>query len=92
MDKATVNNIAKLARIKVSDAEMESLAGELTNIFEPFYRGSNVRSSRGYGFGLPMAYRIIRLHHGDIRISSQPGKGTLVTIRVPNLQGQRGLA
>ena len=34
MDKATVNNIAKLARIKVSDAEMESLAGELTNIFD----------------------------------------------------------
>ncbi len=34
MDKATVNNIAKLARIKVSDAETESLAGELTNIFD----------------------------------------------------------
>ena len=34
MDKATVNNIAKLARIKVSEAETESLAGELTNIFD----------------------------------------------------------
>ena len=78
--------------ILVADKGIGIPSGELTNIFEPFYRGSNVRSSRGYGFGLPMAYRIIRLHHGDIRISSQPGKGTLVTIRVPNLQGQRGLA
>ena len=34
MDKATVNNIAKLARIKVSESETESLAGELTNIFD----------------------------------------------------------
>lgn len=78
--------------ILVADKGVGIPTGELTNIFEPFYRGSNVRSSRGYGFGLPMAYRIVRLHHGDIRISSQPGKGTLVTIRVPNLQGQRGLA
>ncbi len=34
MDKATVNNIANLARIKISEAETESLAGELTNIFD----------------------------------------------------------
>ena len=34
MDKDTVLNIAKLARIKVSEAETESLAGELTNIFD----------------------------------------------------------
>jgi aspartyl-tRNA(Asn)/glutamyl-tRNA(Gln) amidotransferase subunit C len=34
LDKDTVLNIAKLARIKVSEAETESLAGELTNIFD----------------------------------------------------------
>jgi aspartyl-tRNA(Asn)/glutamyl-tRNA(Gln) amidotransferase subunit C len=34
LDKATVNNIAKLARIKVSESETESLADELTNIFD----------------------------------------------------------
>ena len=34
MDKATVINIANLARIKVSKSETESLAGELTNIFD----------------------------------------------------------
>lgn len=87
-----VLNDGKDILILVADQGIGIPPDELTNIFEPFYRGSNVRSSRGYGFGLPMAYRIIRLHHGDIRISSQPGKGTLVTIRVPNLQGQRGLA
>ncbi len=34
MDKATVKNIANLARIKVPEEKMDSLAGELTNIFD----------------------------------------------------------
>ncbi len=56
---------------------------ELKNIFEPFYRGSNVRDLEGFGFGLPLAYRIVKLHSGDIRVSSQIGKGTIVKIKLP---------
>ena len=56
---------------------------ELRNIFEPFYRGSNVRDVEGFGFGLPLAYRIIKLHSGDIRVSSQVNKGTIVKIELP---------
>jgi signal transduction histidine kinase len=57
---------------------------ELSNIFEPFYRGSNVRNLEGFGFGLPLAYRIIKLHSGDIRVTSQIDKGTIVKIKLPN--------
>ena len=32
LDKATVAHIAKLARIEISDTELEGLAGELTSI------------------------------------------------------------
>lgn len=56
---------------------------ELKNIFEPFYRGSNVRNVEGFGFGLPLAYRIITLHNGEIRVSSQENKGTIVKIKLP---------
>ncbi len=56
---------------------------ELKNIFEPFYRGSNVRDLEGFGFGLPLAYRIVKLHSGEIRVSSQIGKGTIVKIKLP---------
>lgn len=56
---------------------------ELKNIFEPFYRGSNVRNVEGFGFGLPLAYRIITLHNGEIRVSSQVNKGTIVKIKLP---------
>ena len=33
LDKATVSRIARLARIEVDDAQLETIAGELNNIF-----------------------------------------------------------
>lgn len=57
---------------------------ELKNIFEPFFRASNVRGIEGFGFGLPLAYRIIKMHSGEIRVLSQVEKGTIVKISLPN--------
>jgi len=57
---------------------------ELKNIYEPFFRASNVRDIKGFGFGLPLAYRIIKMHSGEIRVLSQIDKGTLVKIKLPN--------
>jgi signal transduction histidine kinase len=57
---------------------------ELKNIHEPFFRASNVRGIEGFGFGLPLAYRIIKMHSGEIRVLSLIDKGTLVKIKLPN--------
>jgi len=57
---------------------------ELKNIYEPFFRASNVRGIEGFGFGLPLAYRIIKMHSGEIRVLSQINKGTVVKIMLPN--------
>lgn len=57
---------------------------ELKNIYEPFFRASNVRDIKGFGFGLPLAYRIIKMHSGEIRFISQVDKGTLVKIKLLN--------
>jgi signal transduction histidine kinase len=67
----------------ITDEGVGIPSDELKNIFEPFYRGSNVRDMEGFGFGLPLAYRIIKLHSGEIRVSSQVGKGTIVKIKLP---------
>jgi signal transduction histidine kinase len=69
--------------LTISDEGIGIPAEELKNIFVPFYRGSNARDLEGFGFGLPLAYRIIKLHSGDIRVSSQIGKGTIVKIKLP---------
>lgn len=52
---------------------------DLDNIFTPFY------SSRpsGTGLGLPLAARIVDLHHGRLLVDSQIGQGTTFTIVLP---------
>jgi signal transduction histidine kinase len=51
----------------------------LQHIFEPFFSTKFV----GRGLGMPATLGIIKNHGGDIRIGSQPGHGTKVTIYLP---------
>jgi len=70
--------------LTIQDMGVGIPSDELKNIYEPFFRASNVRGIEGFGFGLPLAYRIIKMHSGQIRVLSQVGKGTIVKIRFPN--------
>lgn len=56
---------------------------ELKNIFQPFYRTEDSRTITGFGVGLPLVNRIIKLHKGQIKISSVVGKGTTFFIQLP---------
>ncbi|MCK0161301.1 sensor histidine kinase [Allomuricauda sp. F6463D] len=73
--------------ISIKDEGVGIPEEELKNIYEPFFRASNVREIDGFGFGLPLAYRIIKMHSGEIRVISQKDKGTLVKIKLPNKKG-----
>ncbi|UII77845.1 HAMP domain-containing histidine kinase [Flagellimonas sp. HMM57] len=57
---------------------------DLKNVFEPFYRGSNARGYKGFGFGLALSQKIIRLHGGELKIYSEIEKGTHVLVQLPN--------
>ncbi len=53
-------------------------------IFNPFFRGSNVRASyRGYGIGLSLCLRIIQLHHGNISVKSELLRGSRFNVSFP---------
>ncbi len=60
----------------------------LQHLFEPFFttKGSGV----GTGLGLSIAYEIIKKHHGEITVTSQPGSGTVFTLRLPLEQAPQG--
>ena len=56
---------------------------DMPHIFDPFFRASNVKNSKGYGIGLPLARNIIQLHNGAIHISSREAEGTEVVVKIP---------
>jgi len=43
----------------------------MENIFQPFYRIEQNRTAGGFGLGLSLAKRIIKLHRGDITVKSE---------------------
>jgi len=49
---------------------------EIEKIFVPFY----TTKKKGSGIGLSLAKKIMKMHQGDIRIYSKPGKGTTCEI------------
>jgi CheY-like chemotaxis protein len=49
-------------------------------IFEPFF---STKGEAGSGLGLAMTYSIVTRHGGDIRVESQPGRGTTFTMFLP---------
>jgi signal transduction histidine kinase len=54
-------------------------------IFEPFYRGANTISFSGTGVGLALVNQIIKNHNGTIKLESEIGKGTIVTLLLPTV-------
>jgi len=57
-------------------------------IWRRFYQvNSSRQDGSGLGLGLSMVRQIVRLHDGDIRVSSRPGAGSCFTVILP--KGER---
>ena len=74
-------------RIEVSDTGIGIPAEALPKVFDRFFRvdPSRSKTSGGTGLGLAIVQSILTLHGGSTEITSQPGAGTRVTLRMPAL-------
>ena len=63
--------------LSVTDDGRGIASDEQEKIFQPFYRASQDRGDgKGYGLGLAIVARIIKLHQGNIALDSQAGSTT----------------
>lgn len=69
--------------VTVKDQGIGVLEGDLPFLMQPFFRGRNARSMPGTGLGLSLAWNILRLHGGSLRIEGEEGRGTTVTMTLP---------
>ncbi len=56
---------------------------QLSRVLERFESRTQGSGHRGAGLGLSIVKSLVELHHGDLRLESEPGNGTRVTVRFP---------
>ena len=71
--------------VAVKDSGIGIAEDELPRLFERFHRveGAQGRSFEGSGIGLALVQELVKLHGGDIAVSSRLGHGTTFTVTVP---------
>ncbi|MHC4091151.1 MAG: ATP-binding protein [Planctomycetota bacterium] len=69
-----------MVRIEVGDTGIGIPAEAVPHTFEPFY----TTKAKGTGLGLPICRWIVESHGGRIRLESERGQGTTVTIELPH--------
>ena len=81
----TVASEASEAVLKVADTGIGIPEKDRPHIFERFYRVDQARSrdKGGSGLGLAITKWVIEAHGGSISFSSEEGKGTTFTVRLP---------
>ncbi len=73
------------AVLRVSDTGIGMSAGDLSQLFIPFFRAdaARERQAAGVGLGLGITRSIIDGHGGRIEVDSAPGEGTTFTVWFP---------
>jgi signal transduction histidine kinase len=79
--KVSTTLVANSLHIIIADTGRGMTPEVQQRIFEPFFTTKEV--GEGTGLGLAITYSIIEKHQGSISVSSQPGQGTEITIKLP---------
>ncbi len=72
--------------MRIADRGKGIPVDEAPHVFEKFFRGHDAASG-GSGLGLAIVQRIMKDHHGDVKLLSTPGTGTVAEIVLPLAKG-----
>jgi signal transduction histidine kinase len=71
------------AVVEVRDSGQGIPSDELPRIFDRLFRGDTSRAERGLGLGLSLVKAIVEAHGGAVEVNSDPGHGSVFTVRLP---------
>ncbi len=79
------------AELVVEDTGIGLSPAELDRLFEPYFRSDRaVRTGApGTGLGMVIVRDLVQQHHGDLDVTSAPGAGTRVTLRIPRRPAEK---
>jgi signal transduction histidine kinase len=80
-----VRRVGARVELAVQDTGVGIPAAELPRVFERFYRVESARgrTHEGSGIGLALVLELVKLHGGDIDVTSEVGRGTTFTVSLP---------
>jgi len=79
----TIQKEEHLVVLAVADTGNGISTTDLPRVFERFYRADKSRASGGSGLGLAISKAIAEAHGGTIEVSSEAGRGSIFTLRLP---------
>lgn len=69
--------------LEVKDQGIGIPDSEIPQIFDSYYRASNVENAPGTGVGLAIVQKCVNLHGGEIAVTSEVGTGTTFRVSLP---------
>ena len=80
-----LESLDNMAIVTIQDTGIGIAPTDLPHIFDRFYRvqEDRARATGGTGLGLAIVQAIVHAHQGSIRVSSEPNRGSVFTVRLP---------
>jgi signal transduction histidine kinase len=71
--------------LAVADTGIGLTAGQQAKLFQDFTQADSLTARRygGTGLGLALSRKLARMMGGDVTVTSEPGKGSVFTVRLP---------
>jgi PAS domain S-box-containing protein len=81
----SLRSLADGIQLQISDTGIGVPQEEVPRLFQRFHRvvGARGRTQEGTGIGLALVHELVKIHHGNIHVTSKEGSGSTFTVTIP---------